>query len=250
VSTSGSYVAAWSDYGGDGDGWGISARQYDLPIGVPTVSVEAVDPTALEGGSTTTGAFRLTRTGDLSQPLTAYFDILGTATNGVDYQPITGQVYFSFGQDSAVIRVTPIDDALPETRETVVLHLTDSPQGSYQLNSGQSEATVSIVDDEADLPIVTIEATDPDATRLLDWGVVTVRIDHPLAYDLPVTLVGVNNDAYGYAHWVKGGFLYQGQTGDYTLPISPVILAGATEVSVPVVAFGNPFSYDYTSKAV
>src|SRR5262249_17834847 len=50
----------------------------------PVVTVKASDPTASEAGPST-GAFTLTRQGDLSQSLTVSYSVGGTASLGSDY---------------------------------------------------------------------------------------------------------------------------------------------------------------------
>lgn len=53
----------------------------------------------------------------------------GTASPGSDYTALTGSVIISAGSNTAVITVTPIDDALIEGAETVVVTL--SPAATY-----------------------------------------------------------------------------------------------------------------------
>ena len=62
----------------DGDDEDPSASQL--------VSVTASDAAAAEAGLNP-GAFRLTRSGDLTSALTVTFTLTGTATNGTDYRP-------------------------------------------------------------------------------------------------------------------------------------------------------------------
>ena len=45
----------------------------------------------------------------------------GTATNGVDYQTISGTAVIPDGQSSVQVLVTPIDDSFREGTETVTL---------------------------------------------------------------------------------------------------------------------------------
>src|SRR5260370_18025288 len=57
---------------------------------MPVVTIAATDPSASWAGDT--GTFTLFRTGDPTQTLNVYCRILGTATNGVDYQAISSFV--------------------------------------------------------------------------------------------------------------------------------------------------------------
>ncbi len=67
----------------------------------------------------------LTRAGDLSSIDTVYFDITGTATNGVDYSSFPDSVVFVAGQSQAQITFTPIFDGIIETPETIIITVQD-----------------------------------------------------------------------------------------------------------------------------
>jgi hypothetical protein len=113
----------------------------------PVVSIAATDPDASEPGSNT-GTFTVSRTGSTGSALTVNYAISGTATNGGDYQMLTGTVQIPAGQVSAPIVVTPIDDPNPEPTETVIVTITS---GSYTIGD-PSQATVNIADNDAPPP--------------------------------------------------------------------------------------------------
>ena len=70
----------------------------------------------------------------------------GTATAGTDYSNFSATtVTIPANQTSVTITVTPINDALAEGPETVILTLTAT--ASYNLST-QTTATVTIVSDE------------------------------------------------------------------------------------------------------
>lgn len=130
-------------------------------VSEPAVSVTATDPTATEAGRTT-GAFTVTRSFDTANPLTVNYVLSGTATPGTDYAALAGSVDMAATQVSAVIVVSPIDDAILEfVDETVVLTLTADP--AYII-AAPAEATVAIVSDEP-RPIVTLSVREPTATE-------------------------------------------------------------------------------------
>ncbi len=116
------------------------------------VNISATDPTASEGlvmwcsntvlgvnwwwatngiwhtnwpcpSGTNTATFTVRRSGGTNDPLRVYYSIGGTASNGVDYQLLSGVVTIPAGRRAARIVVTPIDDTLSEGIETVVLRL-------------------------------------------------------------------------------------------------------------------------------
>ncbi|MGC4016593.1 MAG: Calx-beta domain-containing protein [Luteolibacter sp.] len=61
------------------------------------------------------------------------YTLSGMATNGTDYQTLSGTVTIPAGQTSATITVTPIDDYLQETGgETVILTLTADTELRHQ----------------------------------------------------------------------------------------------------------------------
>lgn len=112
---------------------------------VNVVTVTATDAAASEGDDP--GEFTLSRTGPLTASLTVNYTITGTATNGIDCTTVTGSRSFDIGVASVTIPVTPLQDALTEGDEVVVLALNSS--SSYILG-GASVANVTLVDD--DLP--------------------------------------------------------------------------------------------------
>ena len=75
----------------------------------PAVTVLASDPYAAEA-NLDPGAFTVTRTGSTATALTVSYTVGGSATNGVDYQTLSGTVLIPAGEASATITVLPIDD--------------------------------------------------------------------------------------------------------------------------------------------
>ncbi len=137
----------------------------DEPI-TQLVNVAASDAGASELGGTT-GRFTFTRAGDtaaIAQALTFPFSVSarGTATAGSDYVELGTSVRFPAGVLSVAKTLTPLDDALPELPETVVLILAQSP--SYVATPRR--ATVTLVSDDPIIQTVTVEATDSWATEL------------------------------------------------------------------------------------
>jgi hypothetical protein len=129
---------------------------------LPTVEVAASDATATEAGPTT-GAYTLTRTGDLTNTLAVDYTVTGTATSGSDYVALSGTATFAAASATAVVTVTPVDDVLVEGDETVILTL--DADAAYTIGV-DNQATVTIADnDVAALPTVAVTATDDTATE-------------------------------------------------------------------------------------
>jgi len=78
-------------------------------------------------------------------PLTVNYQITGTASNGVDYQTLSGTVTFADGASDTNIFVQTLPDNLIEGDETVTLTLL--PNGSaYYISGDNSNATLTIHD--------------------------------------------------------------------------------------------------------
>jgi hypothetical protein len=114
------------------DNLGASSRSSPVEICVvgpnvrPRVNIIAVDAFAREGTSNT-ATFRIRRAGSTNEPLTVYYAIRGTASNGVDYVTIPNSVTISAGRYSRRVTITPIEDHIVEPIETVLLRLVPPP---------------------------------------------------------------------------------------------------------------------------
>lgn len=134
------------------------------------VTLVATDPDASELGPDP-GAFTLSRAGgDTNAALNVSYSFGGaTAINGEDYVGIGAPLTIPAGESSAVIDIVPVADNRAEGPELVTITLLSSE--SYVLGDPVS-ATVTIADDSA---VVTLEATDPDASELgPDSGIFTL----------------------------------------------------------------------------
>ena len=129
---------------------------------IPIVTITAPDATASEVGPET-GTFRFTRTGDLTFSWSVTYAITGTAANGSDYTGIGTAITFAAGQATVDRTITPINDAVVDGSETVILTVTDGAQ--YDLGAPATQtATVTITDNA--IPIVTITAPDATASEV------------------------------------------------------------------------------------
>ncbi|HZR19029.1 MAG TPA: Ig-like domain-containing protein [Verrucomicrobiae bacterium] len=70
--------------------------------------------------------FTVHRFGETNDDLTVTYEVGGTATNGVDYVPLSGSVVIPAGQRHAEISVIPLDDGPPDINSTVVVELAKS----------------------------------------------------------------------------------------------------------------------------
>lgn len=134
---------------------------FTITAGLPTVSVVATDTSATEAGLTT-GTYTFTRTGDTAAALTVNYAVTGTATADSDYVALGTSVTLPAGASTTTQTLTPLDDALPESDETVILTLASGT--GYTLGSPAS-ATVTILSDDLATPTVSVAATDNTATE-------------------------------------------------------------------------------------
>ena len=200
--------------------------------------VSAFDPDAAEAGLET-GAFRFTRTGDLSVALTVSYTRSGTATNGTDYANIGGTVTFNAGQATTDRIVVPVNDAVVEGPETVIVTLTDG--ANYDLGAGTS-ATVTI----ADQPVPTISVAGH--RRLGERGgghrslpVHAHRRHRRFSLAFTVARGGTATNSSDYSNISTTLTFLAGQaTLDRTLvPVNDALIEGTETVSLTVVDGAN-----------
>lgn len=91
------------------------------------------------------GTFIISRSRATPQPLTVNYSIGGTATEGADYATLTHTAVIPANATSTVVTISPIDDALREGTETIVLSIDASVDygigvpNTAQLNLGDNE---------------------------------------------------------------------------------------------------------------
>ncbi len=96
-----------------------------------------------------------------SEPTTVFYSISGTATNGIDYNTLSGTIIIPAGQSFALIPVTVTDDKVIEGDETLALRLTSA------INS-ISVLTVS--------PAIDVIATIKDDDNVAPNNIVTLSL--------------------------------------------------------------------------
>jgi len=116
-----------------------------------SVWIDASDFTAAEPGLDA-GEFTFSRFGTTNTPVTIFYAISGTASNGVDYVNITNVIVIPAGSLTTALPIVAIDDTLIEGPETVTLTLQPDPNFTLGI---PTIATVTINDDE---PMLTITA--------------------------------------------------------------------------------------------
>ncbi|MCA9017589.1 MAG: hypothetical protein KDA77_19860, partial [Planctomycetaceae bacterium] len=115
------------------------------PEALPVVNIQSPGFDVDESG-TEKLEFTLTRSADqLDMPLTVHYQISGTATPGVDFEELTGEITFAANESSATILVTILGDLVDENDETIELQLLEQDQ--YELGDSIL-ASGFIIDDD------------------------------------------------------------------------------------------------------
>jgi hypothetical protein len=159
--------------------------------------------------------FTVQRFGDANEDIVVYYQISGTASNGVDYQKLPGFVNLPAGVSSAQIVVMPNSDNLVEGPETVILSLSPTCPQCLFVNPqclppvttncyaiGPHDTAVAFIRDTnvpppTNAPVVTIIATDP------------IAVEGPFCW----------SNWWWTASWSGGDWLINPAVGDWNSPI-------------------------------
>lgn len=172
-------VAYLADIDGDGDLdligpsiWADGQAEVAWYRNVSTGVTVAVSPQVVSESSSQGLTYTFHRTDSVAKALTVNFTVSGDATFGSDYtqsgasnfSTSAGTILFPIGVDTVTVLLTPIDDAQPESNESVVL--TVSPGDDY-VAEGNASAIGTIADNE---PADFGDAPGPYPTTLAENG--------------------------------------------------------------------------------
>jgi hypothetical protein len=171
-----------------------------------------------EGGSN--GSFTIALTNPTSAATTITFTLTGTATNGTDYNAITGTTVIPAGAITVTVPVIVIDDNVSEPAETIVITLQSATNGVTTDNAPQ---TLNIVDNDA-VPQASV-TNIINATEGGSNGSFTITLTNPssVATTITFTITGTATNGTDYN----------------TITATAVIPAGAVTVAVPVVTIDD-----------
>lgn len=240
------YVAGVTS-GGDQANAGIGDTSFDTRVdayaawidsivgsaATTTVGIVASDAAAAETTTNQTanpGAFIVTRTGSIASSLTVKLGISGTAVNGTDYNSLPTTVTIPAGAASATIFLTVRDDTAVEGMETATLTLASGT--GYSIDATRTSGTVSITDNEAIPPTVSIAASDAAAAEAT-----TSQAANPGTY--VVTRTG-STTAPLVVNLTRSGTAVSGT--DYNaLPTTVTIPAGAASTAITLTIRDDTF---------
>ncbi|MGI8965330.1 MAG: Calx-beta domain-containing protein [Limisphaerales bacterium] len=112
-----------------------------ISITTPTPIVNAIEPKSAIGDLGQVGVFYIHNYG--SQAVTAYYNISGTAQNGIDYANIANSVTIP-ANSQVTISIQPIEDGIAEPQETVTLTLARNL--NYLIDHNAYTATIKVLD--------------------------------------------------------------------------------------------------------
>ena len=144
------------------------------------------------------GTWAISRSGSTAAPLVVRYTVGGTATNGVDYQTLSGELTIPAGSTTAALVIVPKDDTLVEGTETVTVTITKTD--AYTLGS-PAAATAPIADNDSN--------TSPSTGGISDitWSKSAPRSP------IPRTEAGIVQ--VGSKVYVIGGFTSEGGSGSF-----------------------------------
>ena len=170
-----------------------------------TVTASVPDNSAAEAGLAT-GYFRISRSGgDSNIPMTVYYAIGGTASNGVDYALLpTGSLTLPAGVTSTNLVVAPVDDSLVEPTETVTLKLVADSAYNYKLGT-TSTFTLNLTSDDQATYEVTLRTPTDFVEEQSGGSVEVVRNGtiNPLVVNY--TVAGTASGGVDYTPLLSGG---------------------------------------------
>lgn len=90
--------------------------------------------------------FQISASPNTARPVSVYFSLSGTATNGADYtlepigdDPLYPRVVIPEGSDSGIVAMTVLVDHVTERAETATLTLQSGPYYSFSNTAGQKK---------------------------------------------------------------------------------------------------------------
>ena len=203
---------------------------------VQAITVAATDAAASEAGPNS-GTFTITRTGDSSAQVIVNFSLTGTASTA-DFGAVNLVVGIAAGQTSTTVTIAPVDDALVEGDESVILTVT---AGSYQIGAA-SNATITISDNDVSVVSVTptFNMSEAGASQNFTFQR-TGSLTAPMTVDF--TLSGTATNGVDYA-LVAGQATFAAANQFATVTIDPVVDIGVEGIETVVVTLVDGVAYE------
>lgn len=197
----------------------LSLSNSSLAQAKPTVTITLVDPYGASEG-TQGRAFEVHRTKEAVLPkiVIPYF-ITGTATNGVDYQTLSGKVVIQENELKGSIKLDVTDDHVADPEETVTIKLKVFPNSLYILGDPRTQTLII----HEYKKIVTIKANDSAAIEPHEIGNFQITkvdpIGEPLLVNVSITGTATNGVDY---QTIPGSITVPSDTSVANVPVTPI----------------------------
>ena len=135
---------------------------------------------------------------NLTSPMTVNYIITGTATAGLDFEPIAGSAIIEANNSSIYLPITFIDDNVTEGQESITLTLISN--GFYQVGSPNT-ATININDNDSSLVSLTVSdatASEPGYTKGTGTVLISRLGDTSTALTIPLMVTGTATAGLDY----------------------------------------------------
>ncbi|MEM8894556.1 MAG: YHYH protein [Bacteroidota bacterium] len=183
------------------------------PVPQDIVITIAAETDSLEEGQSTVLTVFLSQPNNSGSSLSMTYTIGGQASNGEDYDELSGTVEVTAGSLIGEINLSTIDDDLMEAAERVVITLTSNNLPSGFVLGSDNSAAVVIQDNDA-MPGAIVTTISASATGLDEAGSVAITIDISSPNDTGSPL----NIAYTVTGNATAGIDYIALSGSVSIP--------------------------------
>ncbi|WP_188315946.1 Calx-beta domain-containing protein [Chitinophaga agrisoli] len=209
--------------------------------------------------SSADGSFKLALPGNYSfkQDMTVTYTVSGTATPGADFSPLSGTANLVAGQNSVLVPVPVLNDALIEGDETVIITPQPVIAGGISF-AGGTPCTVMIEDDDDDNLKVAITAYDPAGKEGTGSDTAAFRVSLPddNAASTPVTVTykieGTALNGTDYTSLVTTVTIPADSNGVFipVYPLNDELVEGSESVKITLLTVTSslPFFIDNTKE--
>jgi hypothetical protein len=198
---------------------GANAGGKITQIILPNVSLANAGNSTLEPGTLDNG-FTISRSGDTTKPLSLFYSVGGTATNGTDYSYLDGNVTIPAGQSSVTVPIS-----IPQRNGSTAI-----PQKDIQVAISPSPSSYDATASQPANFVIPAYSPQVVSLALIQGG--TTLNPGTTTPAFTVTRTGDTSEALSVPYNL-GGTAQNGM--DYnTLPGSVTIPAGQTALTVPV----------------
>ncbi|WP_158642706.1 Calx-beta domain-containing protein [Chitinophaga japonensis] len=176
------------------------------------------------GESTGDGSFKLALPGTYTfkEDMTVTYTVSGSAVPGTDYTALSGSATLVAGQNSVLVTVPVLNDALIEGDESVVITPEPVTVDTFHFAAGDP-CTVMIIDDDDDNLKVAVNAYDTTGGEPGDTALFRVSLPNGNAASVPVTVT------YSVEGTAINGTDYDTLTGTVVIPVD------SSGVFIPVI---------------